>query len=821
MSSFTVSFLKLLRNSTAMTLLFLPAVSAMEGEWENWDHLELSYSSSASSSIGFEQIEEERRATGLRSVSGFGEPDKLFLFENRPFIKGEVPGDGTCFLHTLNILFPDKGISRDMFATLLKSAFHGENTSVSTAELREEFAVELYTQLNQRKVQRGEGAPLEFEGEEINKLSIHLLNETAHDYFDLPENSISTRKIIAANDKIIEEMLECFSKTHVMLSLPALELKNIGSFGLACKLFDINLDVYAPLYESPHRLYQRAKFRFGDASLPPKAAFYAHAHVSPLCFEEDLETRKRFAENEIKVIEWMCEMSSQDFSEFASRFDSLSFTKSEVDFFGQIYTIGRFNINNTDQYKINMPQAPVVHTYSMDEKVRKSYGTPVFSYAACQRAGELDANLFPALSEAQATLQKLGIDPKVVDYFYVVQDNPWTSEAARLLRPQSWAFPGAPYSSDKAYDDQAVIEVAILSPDNSITLTGPSKGLISSHNGINPKTLTGNPVVVSSGGSFPMLSELKADQTSFFVSTVVIPSTKRAAITFHTILSDDDFALLQTIRINNLSDLQSWIASLFQRKYGATSDGSSPYSNWTTRAVPIASISSMDRSYEEYFRGEFLQKMGDSFREYNRSTLSNDAILKALFPSLPEGEVPPLEVAKAKFSELAKGGRPYAKLFTPPESVGSSSMDRSYEDYFRGDFLQKMGDSFREYNRSTLSNGAILKVLFPSLREGQIPDREAAKAKFSELAKGERPYAKLFMPPLSYEEYFRGDFLQRMGDSFRGYNNSTLSDDAILKVLFPSLREGQIPDRETAKAKFSELAKGGRPYALLFNPPEE
>ncbi|MBX9620522.1 MAG: hypothetical protein K2X28_00565 [Alphaproteobacteria bacterium] len=76
---------------------------------------------------------------------------------------------------------------------------------------------------------------------------------------------------------------------------------------------------------------------------------------------------------------------------------------------------------------------------------------------------------------------------------------------------------------------------------------------------------------------------------------------------------------------------------------------------------------SMDRSYEDYFRGEFLQRMGDSFREYNRSTLSDDAILKVLFPNLPEGEVPSLEVAKARFSELAKAGRPYAKLFTPSE----------------------------------------------------------------------------------------------------------------------------------------------------------
>ncbi|MBX9621084.1 MAG: hypothetical protein K2X28_03500 [Alphaproteobacteria bacterium] len=76
-----------------------------------------------------------------------------------------------------------------------------------------------------------------------------------------------------------------------------------------------------------------------------------------------------------------------------------------------------------------------------------------------------------------------------------------------------------------------------------------------------------------------------------------------------------------------------------------------------------------------------------------------------------------------------------------------SAPKSSYENYWNKDFLPKMGDSFREYNRAALSNDAILKALFPGLREGEIPDRERAKAKFSELAKAGRPYAKLFMPP--------------------------------------------------------------------------
>jgi hypothetical protein len=305
MSSFKISFLKLLRNSAAMTFLFLPAVSAMQDDWEGWqscEHLltQSSSSSSSSSSIGFEQIDEEKTATVMRSSKNLGEPQKLYFFDDRRFIKGEVPGDGTCFLHTLNILFPEKKISRDAFATRLRSSFKGEDSRVSKQDIREEFAAELYTQLNQYKVQRGKGASLEFTGPEINKLSMHLLNDMPHNYFDFPENSIYIREIIAGNDKIIEEMLAGFAKTHVMLSLPPPELGNIGSFGLACKFFDINLDIYAPIGET--NLLERWKnFSFGDAS-PPQVALYAHAHVSPLCFEEDIETRKRFAENEVQVI---------------------------------------------------------------------------------------------------------------------------------------------------------------------------------------------------------------------------------------------------------------------------------------------------------------------------------------------------------------------------------------------------------------------------------------------------------------------------------------------------------------------------------------
>ncbi|MBY0272637.1 MAG: hypothetical protein K2X02_04395 [Alphaproteobacteria bacterium] len=291
---------------------------------------------------------------------------------------------------------------------------------------------------------------------------------------------------------------------------------------------------------------------------------------------------------------------------------SILFTKSEPDWLGQTYS--RLNVGTSAQYEgLHLPQAPVIHPYTMAEpQERTNFGVPSFPYAARQSAGELDPNLFPALSEAQATLRSLGADPETADYFYVVQNDPWNDgpwfyqnpktkeliETKRLLRPQYWAFPDVLGSSKVAYEQNAGIKVGILSPNNSVTLSRnlegkiQSEGPISSHNGINKENPNGIENVVSSGPAFPMLDELKANQTSFFVSTVVIPTTKRAAVTFHTILDDTDFDLLQRIEINTLPELQYWLGNLFQNKYGVAPDSSSPYSNWTTRAGSSSSSSS-------------------------------------------------------------------------------------------------------------------------------------------------------------------------------------------------------------------------------------
>ncbi|MBY0272636.1 MAG: hypothetical protein K2X02_04390 [Alphaproteobacteria bacterium] len=583
MSPFKINVLKLLK-STAMTLLFIPGVSAMVEGWEDPSLFVQSSSSggraSTSSSIEFEQTPEEKTATKIRSQLNLGEPNKLFLFEQggdfHYFIKGEALSDGTCFLHTLNMLFPDKGISRDEFAIRLSAAFRGESSSVSSEELRKEFAAELYTQLYELKTRK---VALGFEGKEINELSAHLLNDVPNEYFGDPEIVNATMQSIASNDQIIKEMLVAYAQTDVMLSFPVADLGNKGSFGLVCELFGLNLDIYAPVHDKPNSLYYRQEFRFGGASLP-KAVFYAHDHVSPLCLEEDLRARRRFAWNDLDV-------AIRTYKKNASQSNPLSFLKEiGVNPLNVPYLSNRFKVGNTLQYSMNMPQAPIIHPYNI------GIDYPLFPYAARLNAGELDPNLFPALSEAQATLISLGVDPGVADYFYVAQNAPWSESRPRFLQPQSWAFPDAPYSSEGPYWKDAKINVAISSPNNAITLASSSEGVIISHNFVTRETPNGDSRVVSSGPTFPILAGFKEDQTNFFVSTVVIPATKRAAVTFHTILGNSDLDLLQRAGIETLPELQNWLANLFQNKYGATSDRSSPYSNWTTRAGSSSSSSS-------------------------------------------------------------------------------------------------------------------------------------------------------------------------------------------------------------------------------------
>ncbi|MBX9621937.1 MAG: hypothetical protein K2X28_07975 [Alphaproteobacteria bacterium] len=275
----------------------IPAPEKPKGQVENVESIIVSshqaiptISSSSAVHLSIEEADEKKKIDSINKVLN----NEKYKFHDKTFIKGIVPGDGTCFIHTLNMLFPDKGISRREFADQIESALLGNNPKVSQQEVTLELAAELYTQLYHYKMQYDQRAPLEFTGEQIDILAAGSIDF---------ENSKATIQQIASNQGVVNEMLACFSKTNTMLSLsdPNLrslnleDFENLGSFGLACKLFDLNLDVYTQI-DNTDLLELRDSYRFGEPYSSPKAAFFTTrgAHASPLCDAEDHEARARF-----------------------------------------------------------------------------------------------------------------------------------------------------------------------------------------------------------------------------------------------------------------------------------------------------------------------------------------------------------------------------------------------------------------------------------------------------------------------------------------------------------------------------------------------
>ncbi|MBX9621738.1 MAG: hypothetical protein K2X28_06930 [Alphaproteobacteria bacterium] len=160
----------------------------------------------------------------------------------------------------------------------------------------------------------------------------------------------------------------------------------------------------------------------------------------------------------------------------------------------------------------------------------------------------------------------------------------------------------------------------------------------------------------------------------------------------------------------------------------------------------------------------------------------------------------------------------------------------SYQAYWEK-FLPELGREFRDYNKVQYSDlkpppsdNEIVDILFGKSRPNRIPDFMIAKQRFEGLAKADRPYAKIFNPPEqipTYEEYWE-KFLPELGREFRDYNKVQYSDlkpppsdDEIVDILFGKSRPNRFPDFMIAKQRFEGLAKTDRPYAKIFNPPED
>lgn len=202
--------------------------------------------------------------------------NREYTFENKKFIKGKVSPDGTCFIYSLDLLFPDKGINRGEFVKRIKDARNGNNPNIKE-EVNLALANELYTS------RMNVGGERDFSGQAINKL-----------FSENPSPDLEKiRPQIIENELIINEIIYSLSKKETYFCSPGTEL--------ICRLFNLNLDIYKPGAEENSLSLLPPPLRF-DGEAIPKAVYFASDHFDPLCDSEDFETRKRFAANEIKVI---------------------------------------------------------------------------------------------------------------------------------------------------------------------------------------------------------------------------------------------------------------------------------------------------------------------------------------------------------------------------------------------------------------------------------------------------------------------------------------------------------------------------------------
>ena len=228
---------------------------------------------------------------------------KTLTYGNTTFVTGEVPGDGDCILHTLHVLFPEKGINRAEFVQRLTQAVRG--TAMESDEIKKELAYEFFSAL-QSHVWLGETKPFNvFEGKNIKNI-IPLL-----DFFNVDKLEDNITRIQNDHD-VIEDIINTLSQQGRMLAVSP-NPNYFGSFGLACKLFRLNLDVFTTLRgtdritlrtSATEERTSHCSYRF-DNNAPIKSALFNTGgnHCVPLSDIGDHLTRKRMADRILQMVQ--------------------------------------------------------------------------------------------------------------------------------------------------------------------------------------------------------------------------------------------------------------------------------------------------------------------------------------------------------------------------------------------------------------------------------------------------------------------------------------------------------------------------------------
>lgn len=214
------------------------------------------------------------------------------------------------------------------------------------------------------------------------------------------------------------------------------------------------------------------------------------------------------------------------------------YTKQYYDLAGSI--ILDLNNGRSAQYGLEFPKAPIMHTYNptdpqdVDSFTSNGIGVPIILVNVRFPTKDFVQGLPPALQEHLKDK-----DIKQLEIFWIVQNNPWTSKANILLRPNYWTDPDAPFSG--TYSTQHSLHGYIIDADHGIRLD-PYQFQISTHPG-------DQNMIVSSPASPTLQGAARQNESYSFWS--IIENGNKIAVTLHWILKEEDVALLKQAIANN------------------------------------------------------------------------------------------------------------------------------------------------------------------------------------------------------------------------------------------------------------------------------
>jgi|GEM_PF-3693010 len=199
----------------------------------------------------------------------------------------------------------------------------------------------------------------------------------------------------------------------------------------------------------------------------------------------------------------------------------------------------------SDQYRLNLPTAPILHPYNpMDASIENAYTAPAYTLNF-KLPGYLSYFVPPDLHE-----QVKNMDLRNIDIFISVQDAPWKG-VPLLLRPQPWLDPHCPFISNVPYNKQFTVLTGLFSftPDSPKIVGQPQGGLkeeggIVTHNGYNQENVVTYAQVVSSGNTLP-IENLDLNKTQAVFSLTIHQG--RLAIVKHILLNQADQILFEGI----------------------------------------------------------------------------------------------------------------------------------------------------------------------------------------------------------------------------------------------------------------------------------